>query len=87
MCSNKDTKLTLNKYYVKPGDEIEFMSIEDQKHKFKPMIIKGIVTKVLANSVIVDMRMDKNYRNYYEHETTVVNHNRYKITQTAISSK
>jgi len=48
-----------------------------------PILLKGIVTKVMTNSVIVDMSNDKNHVGYYETEHTVVNHRRYKIISVA----
>ncbi|QKE75699.1 DUF2187 family protein [Arthrobacter citreus] len=69
----------MNKYYVKPGDEIEFTPKKDDLDKKNPNSVKGIVTKVLSNSVIVDMRKDRNHRNYYDHDHTVINHKKYKI--------
>ena len=79
MCKNNKTIITMNKYYVRLGDEIEFMPKEDKVKEIKPNLVKGIVTKVLSNSVIVDMRKDRNHRNYYEHDHTVINHKKYKI--------
>ncbi|WP_129688335.1 DUF2187 family protein [Gottfriedia acidiceleris] len=77
MCKNNKTIITMNKYYVRPGDEIEFTPKED--NEIKPNLVKGIVTKVLSNSVIVDMRSDRTHRKYYEHDHTVINHKKYKI--------
>lgn len=68
---------------VKPGDEIEFMSIENKQKELMPMLLKGIVTKVMTNSVIVDMSNDKNHVLYYQTEHTVVNHRKYKIISAA----
>ncbi|MEH7455097.1 DUF2187 family protein [Gottfriedia acidiceleris] len=79
MCKNNKTIITMNKYYVRPGDEIEFMPKEDKVKEIKPNLVKGIVTKVLSNSVIVDMRNDRNHGHYYEHDHTVINHKKYKI--------
>ncbi|PGS48442.1 DUF2187 family protein [Bacillus sp. AFS041924] len=79
MCKNNKPIITMNKYYVKPGDEIEFMAKEDKLNEIKQSLVKGIVTKVLSNSVIVDMRKDRNHRNYYEHDHTVISHKKYKI--------
>ncbi|XRG76971.1 DUF2187 family protein [Rossellomorea sp. GAMAL-10_SWC] len=79
MCKNNKTIITMNKYYVRPGDEIEFMPKEDKVKEIKPNLVKGIVTKVLSNSVIVDMRNDRNYGHYYEHDHTVISHKKYKI--------
>ncbi|PEJ58795.1 hypothetical protein CN692_07400 [Bacillus sp. AFS002410] len=79
MCENNKTIITMNKYYVKPGDEIEFTPKKNDFDKKNPNSVKGIVTKVLSNSVIVDMRKDRNHRNYYDHDHTVINHNKYKI--------
>ena len=74
----------MNKYYVKPGDEIEFMPLENKRREGKAKIVKGIVTKVLSNSVIVDMRKDQNYQKYYDHDHTVISHKKYKITVAAL---
>ncbi|PFH90655.1 DUF2187 family protein [Bacillus sp. AFS088145] len=79
MCKNNKTIITMNKYYVRPGDEIEFMPKEDKVKEIKPNLVKGIVTKVLSNSVIVDMRNDRNHGHYYEHDHTVISHKKYKI--------
>ncbi|MEH7613786.1 DUF2187 family protein [Gottfriedia acidiceleris] len=79
MCKNNKTIITMNKYYVRPGDEIEFMPKEDKEKEIKRKLVKGIVTKVLSNSVIVDMRNDRNHRYYYEHDHTVISHKKYKI--------
>lgn len=79
MCKNNKTIITMNKYYVRPGDEIEFMPKEENVKEIKSNLVKGIVTKVLSNSVIVDMRNDRTHRNYYEHDHTVINHKKYKI--------
>ncbi|GGI10928.1 MULTISPECIES: DUF2187 family protein [Gottfriedia] len=68
---------------VKPGDEIEFMSIENKQRELMPILLKGIVTKVMTNSVIVDMSNDLNHVGYYETEHTVVNHKKYKIITVA----
>lgn len=68
---------------VKPGDEIEFMSIENKQRELMPILLKGIVTKVMTNSVIVDMSNDQNHVGYYETEHTVVNHKKYKIISVA----
>ncbi|UPM55548.1 DUF2187 family protein [Gottfriedia acidiceleris] len=77
MCKNNKTIITMNKYYVRPGDEIQFTPRE--ANEIKPNLVKGIVTKVLSNSVIVDMRNDCTHRKYYEHDHTVINHKKYKI--------
>lgn len=79
MCEDNKSKITMNKYYVKLGDEIEFLPNNVRKKEISKVLLKGIVTKVLENSVIVDISKDRNYHKYYDHDHTVINHRKYKI--------
>lgn len=47
------------------------------------MLLQGIVKKVLANSVIFDIREDRNHVSYYENDHTVINQRKYKIIAVA----
>jgi len=68
----------LQKKLAKPGDEVSFDVLIHLQHLKESRIIQGTVKKVLTNSVIVDISKHP-YSAFYDFETTVVSHSKYKV--------